>query len=171
MKLSARARQAVRLMMELHRNGGEEVAVSLRSVSQATGSSPKLLEQLVIGLKSHGLLRGVCGRRGGYLLARPADEISVGDVLRSVIGPLDLAIREADEPACRAGEPVESSLMWLLLRKRIEDLLDSYTVADLSDEEWARDVRDMLAEPRPSRVRQRPVEEAPWAAPPLYAGG
>jgi Rrf2 family cysteine metabolism transcriptional repressor len=171
MKLSARARQAVRLMMELHRYGGEEKAVSLRSVSEAAGTSTKLLEQLVIGLKSHGLLIGVCGRRGGYLLARPADDISVGDVLRSVIGPLDVAIREDDDPARRDEEPKECRLMWLLLRKQIEDVLDSTTVADLSDADWAREVREMLSEPRPSRVRQRRGASRPWNAPPLYAGG
>ncbi len=151
-------------MMELHRHGGEHRAVSLRSVAEATGLSSKLLEQLVIGLKSHGLLLGVCGRHGGYRLARPADEILVGEVLRSVIGPLDMAIRGGDAPC-------ESNLMWLLLRKRIEELLDAYTVADLSDEDWARDVREMLREPRPSRVRQRCVEGRPWSQVPLYGGG
>ncbi|MBW2528909.1 MAG: Rrf2 family transcriptional regulator [Deltaproteobacteria bacterium] len=144
MKLSARARNAVRLMLEVHRRGGRDRPVKVGDVSKATGVSPRFLGQVAMSLKTHGLLRGVCGRNGGYLLGRRAEEITVGDVLRAVIGPIDIAVCAADENVCVDGEVCETSLMWRLLRQHIHALLDAHTVADLACDQWKDRVQGEL---------------------------
>jgi Rrf2 family cysteine metabolism transcriptional repressor len=157
----------VRLMHEVHLRGGRDKPVKLADVSKATGVSLKFLGQLVISLKTHGLLRGICGRNGGYVLGREAEEITIGDVLRSVIGPIDLSVCASDSNICMSGEFCESRLMWRLLRQQIHHLLDAHTVADLANEEWRERVRGELVEfdssslaARRPRASQREPAEA-----------
>ena len=85
MKLSARARYAVRLMVELLRNGGVDGPVQLSEIARLTGISRSFLEQLAIALKNHGLLYGICGRKGGYVIARPADEITLRHIIVAAV--------------------------------------------------------------------------------------
>lgn len=149
MKLSSRARHAVRLMLEVHRRGGRDKPVKLADISKVGGVSTQFLGQLAIALKTHGLLRGICGRNGGYLLGRPAEEITIGDVLRSVIGPIDLSVCAADVEICMSGDFCDCRLMWRLLRKQIHELLEAHTIADLATEDWRRRVRAELLDEGP----------------------
>ena len=135
---------ALRLMLEVSRLGDGEAPVGLTEVAKATGMSKRFLEQLAMSLKSHHLLRGVCGRKGGYLLARPAEEISIGDVLNAVIGPINLSACAEDESLCMASDFCECRLIWLLLRERINAVLKEYTLADLSNRDWMKAIRKEL---------------------------
>ena len=82
MRVSTRARYALRLMLDVARNGVDNGPVSLSSVAKRTAISRGYLEQVALSLRSASLLRGVCGRRGGYRLAAAAEEITVGADLR-----------------------------------------------------------------------------------------
>ncbi len=136
MKLSSRARHAVRLMLEISRLGGKERPVQLSEVAKSTGLSRRFLEQLAVSLKSHSLVTSVCGRQGGYLLARPDDEISIGNVLTAVMGPINLAVCAEDSSICLASEFCECRMVWVILRERINSILHEYTLADLLDKDW-----------------------------------
>ena len=68
MKLSTRARYALRVMLDIARHGGRETPVSLAAVATRTDLSHGYLEQLAMGLRRARLLRGVAGRKGGYML-------------------------------------------------------------------------------------------------------
>jgi len=118
----------------------------LSRIAKITGISRGFLEQLAIALKSHSLLRGVSGRNGGYLLARPADEITVGHVLNAVIGPINLAVCAADSNLCMSSEFCECRLLWLLLRQRINQVLGEYTLADILDKNWVKSIHTRLRE-------------------------
>ena len=128
----------------VHRQGGDAKPVKLAEISSITGISTKFLEQLVISLKSHGILRGICGRNGGYLLARPVEDIRIGDVLTAVIGPIDLTACAGDTPICMSSEFCESRLMWRLLAHRMREVLDSYSIADLSDKAALATMREAV---------------------------
>ncbi len=142
MKLSSRARHAVRLMLEVSRLGDGETPVGLTEIAETTGMSKRFLEQLVITLKSHRLLRGVCGRHGGYLLARPPEEISIGNVLSAVIGPINLSACAEDSSLCMASEFCECRIIWVLLRERINNLLDEYSLADLLNNDRMKHIQN-----------------------------
>jgi Rrf2 family cysteine metabolism transcriptional repressor len=131
-------------MVELDRNGGRETPVHLGKISQITGISRRYLEQLAIALKSHSLLRGVSGRKGGYLLARPASEITIGEVLTSVIGPINLSVCVVEPELCMRSEFCSCRLIWTLLNRRVNAVLEEFSIADLSNKELLATVREQL---------------------------
>jgi Rrf2 family protein len=134
-------------MLEISRLGGGERPVRLSEVAKTTGLSRRFLEQLAISLKSHSLVTSVCGRKGGYLLARPDDEISIGNVLTAVMGPINLAVCAEDASLCLASDFCECRMVWVLLRERINGVLNEYTIADLLDKNWLETVRAQLPAP------------------------
>ena len=81
MKLSTKGRYGLRAMIDLASHE-EEGAVSIASISERQNISESYLEQLVRPLRKAGFIESVRGAGGGYVLAKPADSISVGDVLR-----------------------------------------------------------------------------------------
>ncbi len=144
MKISSRARHAVRLMLEVARLSDGKTPVQLSEVAKITGLSRRFLEQLAIALKSSSLLQGVCGRHGGYLLARKSEDISVGDVLGAVIGPIQLSVCADDPAICMSSEFCSSRMIWALLQMRINEVLREYTLADLLDNKWIRQIHEEL---------------------------
>jgi len=144
MKLSARARYAVRLMVELDRLDGRRKPVQLSRIAEITGISRRYLEQLAIALKSHSLLRGISGRNGGYLLAKPPSNITIGDVLTAVIGPIHFSVCVVEPDICMRADFCECRLIWTLLDRRVNSLLEEYTVADLTDQDRLEGIRREL---------------------------
>jgi Rrf2 family protein len=134
-------------MLEISRLGDGEKPVQLSEVAKTTGLSKRFLEQLAISMKSHSLVTSVCGRKGGYLLARPGDEITIGNVLTAVMGPINLAVCAEDASLCLASEFCECRMVWVLLRERINSVLNEYTLADLLDKDWLETVRAQLPLP------------------------
>lgn len=131
-------------MVVLDRLGAQSKPVQLNEVSKITGISKRYLEQLAIALKSHSLIRGVCGRNGGYVLARPTAQISIGQVLTAVIGPINLSTCVADPAECMRAEFCECRLIWQVLYRRINEVLDEYSIADLSNKRIMDTVRRQL---------------------------
>ncbi len=144
MKLSSRARYAVRLVLEIDRQGGRTKPVQLIQVSKLTGISKRYLEQLAIALKSHSLIRGISGRKGGYLLARSPKKITIGDVLKAVIGPIDLSVCVVEPESCMRAEFCECRLIWTLLNRKVNAVLEEFSIADLSDKTLMKEIRDQL---------------------------
>ena len=88
MKFSTKGRYGLRALIDLAMYGEEE-AVSIQSISARQQISDSYLEQLVSKLKKAGLVNSVRGAQGGYRLAKPAEKISVGDVLRALEGSIE----------------------------------------------------------------------------------
>src|SRR4030067_2107223 len=86
LKLSTRARYALRLMVQIAKQADRNIPVSLQQVAQQGDLPRRYLEQLVIGLKNASLIRGVSGKVGGYCLTEPPGWITIGAIIESAIG-------------------------------------------------------------------------------------
>ena len=87
MKISTKGRYALRMLVELARHQ-ENGYMSLKEISERQNISKEYLEQIVPMLNKSGILRTNRGNKGGYMLATPASECTVGDVLRATEGSL-----------------------------------------------------------------------------------
>lgn len=95
MRLSKRAEYALRALTAMARRPPRTVS-QIEELAAAEGLPPKVLEQILLGLKKAGLLHSKRGVGGGYHLTSPAHAITVGDILRAVEGPF-LPLGEAPE--------------------------------------------------------------------------
>jgi len=113
MRLSTKGRYAVTAMMDiaLHDEVGP---VTLADISQCQGISLSYLEQLFAKLRKGGLVEGVRGPGGGYRLARPANEISVADIIQSVDEKLDMT-KCGGRGNCSKGETCLTHQLWFEL--------------------------------------------------------
>lgn len=132
MKLSTRGRYGLMMMLDLAQHGTEE-PVSLRAVADRQQLSESYLEQLVSPLRDAGLLRSVRGKQGGYMLARSPSEITVGDIVRAVEGPIAPVecVNDQVEVDCPRYPECPTRSVWLRLRDSITQVLDSINLADL----------------------------------------
>ncbi len=138
MKLSTRGDYATRVIMELSAAEGPR-ALSVHDLADRTGISPKYLEQIMSRLRGAHLVRSRRGVHGGYELARQADALTVGEVIRLMDGPLapsPCASQSAHVPCPQYRCPTEAECvlrgLWLDVRDAISGVLDSTTFADLA---------------------------------------
>ncbi|AIQ14033.1 MULTISPECIES: cysteine metabolism transcriptional regulator CymR [Paenibacillus] len=123
MKISTKGRYGLTIMMELAVRFGEG-PTSLKSIAEKNGLSEHYLEQLIAPLRNAGLVKSIRGAYGGYILSREASDITAGDIIRVLEGPISpVDFTEEDDPAKRD--------LWLRIRDSIADVLDSTTLADL----------------------------------------
>lgn len=133
MRLSTKGQYGLKALVDLAINGGCGPQ-SLKCVAERQGLSEHYLEQLIGPLRKAGLVIGVRGAQGGYLLARKADEITVGDVLRVLEGPIAeyscVHAGEAEAAECRTTCPVYS--VWGTVREAVNKAIDGVTLGDLA---------------------------------------
>lgn len=127
------------MMLDVAKNGGGEAPVSLASVSERTGISRGYLEQLAVALRNGRLVRGVAGRYGGYRLASTPDQITVGQIVESTIGPICLVDCLEDPTTCPRAEFCECRVVYSMINERVSEVLNEYTLADLLDPSWVGD--------------------------------
>ena len=123
-------------MLDIARHGGRETPVSLAAVATRTDLSHGYLEQLAMGLRRARLLRGVAGRKGGYMLGMAPAEIRIGDVFEASIGEVCLVECVRDPSICDRALRCETRALYTLLNQGIEETLQSLTLADLMDADW-----------------------------------
>lgn len=133
MKISTKGRYALRMLIELATHQ-EDGFVSLKDISERQGISKKYLEQIVPMLNKSGILRTNRGNKGGYMLAKPANECSVGEVLRATEGSLaPVSCLEYEQNDCPRADGCATLYVWQGLEKAVNDYLDSVTVQDIID--------------------------------------
>lgn len=132
MKLSTKGRYGLRAMVDLARYSEDGTPVSIQSISQREMISESYLEQLVRKLRTAGILVSHRGASGGYILARPADEITVGEVLRALEGNLK-AVECVSETAgaCTHMDLCVTRFVWERVNNAIEEAVDSITIGQL----------------------------------------
>lgn len=132
MKISTKGRYALRMVVDLATHG--EVWVSLKEIAQRQGISKKYLEQIVPLLSVSGILRTNRGNKGGYMLAKSANELTVGDVLRAAEGTLaPVSCLEYEKNTCPRAEGCSTLFIWEGLYKTVLEYLDGITIQDIAD--------------------------------------
>lgn len=107
--------------------------VPLREIAEKEEISEQYLEQIFVDLRRAGLVRSVRGARGGYLLARPPGDISLGELLRVLegsISPMD-CVDDPPSDRCDRMEGCLTRLVWMRLKDSITQALDGITLADV----------------------------------------
>ncbi len=130
MKLSTRSRYGVRMMADLADNYGK-TPVFLKDIAKREDISEKYLSIIVIPLRAAGLIQSTRGAYGGYVLARPPEEITVGDIFDAVEGKICLVDCVKNPQDCSRASTCPTRDVWSVLSDRIRDTLGSITMADL----------------------------------------
>ena len=135
MKLSTTGRYGLRALIDLavHSQDG---AVSIQSIAKRQSISDNYLEQLMAKLKKAGLVTSSRGACGGYRLAVPASEISVGDVLRALEGDLNAVTCAGNdpEPSCEGADICVTRFVWKKINDSIAHTVDTMMLEELVEE-------------------------------------
>jgi Rrf2 family protein len=129
MKLSVKSDYAARAVLGLARKHHTGAAQRVEALASSQGIPANYLVQILIELKGQNIVRSLRGKEGGYLLARPPSEITLGDVLRSLHGQV-FDTPALSDPQC----PVELRNAWQALQQALEAAADSITFQQLLDE-------------------------------------
>ena len=137
MRISTRGRYALRLMLDLAiHDTGENI--SLKSIAQRQEISGKYLEQIIGMLTKAGFLRSTRGSFGRYRLAHPAEEYTVGSILRLTEGSLaPVPCVEDGVEHCAKADDCVTVTVWRELNDAINSVVDHITLADLVERQAA----------------------------------
>jgi len=123
-RISTKGRYGLTIMIELAKRYGEG-PTSLKSIAQTHNLSEHYLEQLIAPLRNARLVKSIRGAYGGYILADDPRNITAGDIIRVLEGPITPVEGIEDE------EPAKRHL-WIKIRDAIKDVLDNTTLEDLA---------------------------------------
>ena len=124
MKISTKGRYGLTIMIELARKYGEG-PTPLKTIAHDNNLSEHYLEQLATPLRNAGLITSVRGAYGGYKLPKEPSQITAGDIIRVLEGPITPVEGIEDE------EPAKQAL-WMRIRDAVKDVLDTTTLTDLT---------------------------------------
>ena len=130
MKLSTRSRYGARILVELARNHGQG-PVQIGEISKRQDISVKYLEQLIRPLKQANLVTSVRGPKGGHLLAKKPEEITLGQIVRLFEGQSELVECISNPEKCSMSDDCQVRLAWGDATRVLYEKLDSTTIADL----------------------------------------
>lgn len=133
MRLTTKSRYGTRLVLDiaLHEKNGP---VTLSDIAKRQGISLKYLEQLTIKLKKEEIIKSKRGPYGGYMLAKPADKISVGDIVRVLEGTQAITDCSENDDVCgvctKAGDCI-TRWIWTEVSQTLFEKLDSFKISTL----------------------------------------
>ncbi len=127
MRISTKGRYGLTIMIALGKNYGEG-PLPLRKIAADYNLSEAYLEQLVGPLRNSGLVKSVRGAYGGYMLTRNPKDISAGDVIRVLEGPIQPVegIEDEDQPQRE---------LWVRIRDAVKNVLDTTSIDDLANQQ------------------------------------
>ena len=131
MKISTNSRYALRFLARVAQRGGERTTTAY--IADLEGISEKLLERIAAKLAAEGFVQSVKGARGGYVLSRPAENITVSEILKTMERPyLPHHCIEDPENCCKMYEGCGLLCLWQQIDAAIMSVTDNVTVADLA---------------------------------------
>ncbi len=135
MKMSTKGRYGLRALIDLAQFE-EGAPVSITAIASRQGISERYLEQLMSKLKKAGIVTSVRGASGGYILAKDAAEVSVGDVLRALEGTLEIVdcsgIQSSD--GCQSACNCVSKSVWKKINDSVTQAVDDIMLDQLVEE-------------------------------------
>ncbi|MEU7032939.1 MULTISPECIES: Rrf2 family transcriptional regulator [unclassified Streptomyces] len=146
MRISARADYAVRAALQLAASRSDE-PLKTEAIADAQDIPHKFLEGILNDMRRGGLVVSRRGGNGGYRLAKPAESISIADVIRVVDGPL-VSVRGVRPPDLSYTGPAESLLpLWVALRSNVREILEGVSLADVASAELPPEVSELATAP------------------------
>lgn len=141
MKVSRKTEYGLRAMVALANMAGVERPIPLRAVAESESIPEQFLDQIMAKLRRAGFVDSVRGAGGGYQLSRPAEEISVGALVRLLEGSLAPIACITDDPAespeslCDLYQGCQTRNVWMRVTVAITSALDALTLADVMHNE------------------------------------
>ena len=135
MRITAKVDYAVRAATELAAHAavhGTRAPMKGEAVAAAQGIPARFLESILAELRRSGIVGSQRGSEGGYWLARPAEQVSVADLIRAVEGPLADVHGTPPEEAEYHGAAVELQRVWIATRVALREVLEATTLADIA---------------------------------------
>lgn len=145
MHVTAKVDYAIRTLVELA--SLESPPIKSDRLAEAQEIPTKYLENILVQLKTAGFVRAQRGNDGGYWLARPAESITLADVIRAVEGPLAAVRGERPEKVSYHGSAVPLRDVWVAVRASLRDVLETTTIADVAHGQLPAAVRTRTANP------------------------
>ena len=145
MRVSAKADYAVRAAVEIA--AAYPDPIKRDEIAKTQRVPPKFLEAILTELRHARLIQSQRGAEGGHKLARPATEITVADIVRSVDGPLASVHGEAPEDLAYDGRAEPLQFVWVALRASIRSVLEGITLADLAENHLPGRILDLTTDP------------------------
>ena len=130
MKISTKIRYGTRAVLELASRYGEG-PVELKEIAKKESISVKYLEQVIIPLRTGGLVKSIRGSKGGYSLAKPPSEVSLKDVFEILEGPLNLVDCLQDPKACPRSSFCVTRDIWKEVSEAIYGIFHSVSFEDM----------------------------------------
>lgn len=150
MRISAKVDYAVRASVELAaaQEGDDPLRpVKAEALAHAQDIPVKFLENILQGLRQAGIVESRRGPEGGHLLARPAAEIALADVIRAIDGPLaGISGRRPEEVEFKGtAQPLRD--VWIAVRASVRRVLEDVTLADVASGTVPSHVTELTADP------------------------
>lgn len=130
MKLSTKIRYGTRAILELASRFGEG-PIELKEIARSQEISIKYLEQVIIPLRTAGMVKSARGSKGGYSLAKPPSEICLFDVVETLEGPLYLVDCIKDPKHCRRSSSCVTRDIWSEVSEALHRVLKSITLEEM----------------------------------------
>lgn len=145
MRLTAKVDYAIRAMVELAAAGAGPVKGE--AIASAQRVPLRFLENILLELRHARLVRSQRGAEGGYRLARPAETITLADVIRTVEGPIASVRSERPDELSYLGTAAPLRDVWIALRANMRAVLESVTLADVANGSLPSEVVRLTEEP------------------------
>lgn len=136
MKVSTKGRYGLRLMLDIAMHGGHG-NVTLKEAAQRQAISEKYLWQLAGPLKAAGLIRATLGSHGGYVLARPASQITLLDIFEVLEGKCSLVACVAEPETCARQAACAAQAVWSEVSGKLAAAMAAVSLADVVEKQRA----------------------------------
>lgn len=133
MKISTKGRYGLRAILDLAVHGTDGTPVFLSDIAKRQNVSEKYLEHIFSALHKGGIVKAQRGRKGGYLLDRPADQITILDIVTILEGPCTLVDCVQSAAVCDRSSACVAREVWNELGTAVRNVLNGYTIASLVD--------------------------------------
>jgi Rrf2 family protein len=143
MRISAKVDYAMRALVELAATGSR-TPVTAERLADAQAIPQKFLQNILLELRRAGIVESHRGPDGGHALARPAEKITVADVIRAVDGPLGSVAGHAPEDMEYHGATARLRDTWVAVRASVRTVLEGITVADIASDTLPASISGLL---------------------------
>ena len=155
MRLSTTARYSLRALSDLCAQFGDE-PVSVSDIASRQNIPVNYLEQIFGKLRRHGILESVRGAQGGYLLARPAGEITIAEILSALGEPFIFGACQT-EKGCENAVTCPTFNLWRKVKGSVDEILEATTLEDIAAEKISL-LEKFDIDPERKEVRERALK-------------